>query len=508
VAVLDSSNTRAYWRPQPDTSVWTNKRRELGADAGGFAAFLVEGDAREGRPMRGAGAYGLLSWNLAAAIRARPAAPVREIAHAVTEAVEAFHVEAIVVLSPDPGFAPFAGGTSRPSPVGAASIEITSPPPTRGVIPLESRRLKVTGRVMPREGVPVVVVQGQPATIGVDGSFEAQVELLPGRQKLSVVAILESRETVSTDVDVDVSPPSVVGVGKRWALVIGNEAYREADGWQALRTPGSDAEQIAKTLQEEYGFEHEIPGKAPQGQPFPLLLRDASRSEILRALDQLAREASTDDSVIIYYAGHGYLDAKINTSYWVPVGARSDDSSDWISASDLNEHVRRFDARHVLVVSDSCFSGAMVQRSAQPTPPPPETDQRLRFIQNAINRTSRTLLSSGASEPVADEGGSGHSVFARAFLQGLSEYHAKAFTADEVFTQLIQPFVGGNSQQMPQYRWLSESGNEGGDFVFVRVSSGEGGGPYPRYCAATSNATVPHKRTAGSWAFTVQCVSG
>jgi hypothetical protein len=485
VATLDTSESLAYWR-QPLAGLWTGRAERpceeivLQPDAGGFVAFLVEEEAREQtiKPSDQS-LFGLLSWHFAAAIRGRSQASVRELAHAVTTAVpeSAAMPESIVVLSSDPGFVPFGERVAPAATSARASIEITSPTPTRGVARLESRTVQVRGRVAPREGVLGVAVQAMPAKLDADGSFQAQLELLPGRQRLAAVAFLRPRETVSTEIEtvsteieVDVSPGTgMETAGRRWALVIGNEAYREEeDGWKPLRTPIRDAEEVAKTLREDFGFENEIADSAAGERPFPLLLRNASRREILRALQRLASTARPDDSVIVYYAGHGYRDEKINASYWVPIGARNDDYTDWISESDWNGLVRSFEARHVLVVADSCFGGAILNRGDPPGLPPVEPEARRHFIENAIQRTSRHLLSSGADEPVADGGGSGHSIFARAFLEGLRKYDDKVFTAEEVFARWIKPSVGGNASQLPQYDPLRQSGHQGGDFVFVR----------------------------------------
>jgi len=480
VAALDTSDTLAYWR-QPIAGLWTGRSVRpcqevaLQPDAGGFAAFLVDGYAREQVvEARDSSPYGLLSWHLAAAVRSRPQASVRDLAHAVTTAV----TESIVVLSSDPGFVPFGERVAPAATSARVRIEITSPTPTRGVARLESRTVQVRGRVAPREGVLVVVVQGIAARLDADGSFQAQVELLPGRQRLAAVAIVEPRETVSTEIEVDVSVSTdLQTAGRRWALAIGNEAYPERDGWKPLKTPIRDAEAVTETLRTEFGFETEIPGTEPGEQPFPLLLRNASRGDILRALQRLARTAQPDDSVVVYYAGHGYKDDKISASYWVPIGGKHDDYTEWISESDWNGQVRSINARHVLVVADSCFGGAILDRGGPPGLPPLEPEVRRRLIENAIRRTSRHLLSSGADEPVADGGGSGHSVFARAFLEGLRKYDEKVFTAEEVFARWIRPSVGGNASQLPQYNSLRLSGHEGGDFVFVRTPAEPGKGP-------------------------------
>jgi hypothetical protein len=76
------------------------------------------------------------------------------------------------------------------------------------------------------------------------------------------------------------------------------------------------------------------------------------------------------------------------------------------------------------------------------------------------------LLTSGANEPVADGGGDGHSIFARAFLTALREAEGP-MTAQEIFDGWVRPIVIGRADQEPQFRPIAKSGHEGGDFVFV-----------------------------------------
>ncbi len=77
-------------------------------------------------------------------------------------------------------------------------------------------------------------------------------------------------------------------------------------------------------------------------------------------------------------------------------------------------------------------------------------------------------MSSGGNEPVLDSGGSGHSVFAEAFLKGLRETEERVFTADELFYGGIRERVIGKAEQTPQYNNIRNSGHEGGDFVFMK----------------------------------------
>ena len=84
-------------------------------------------------------------------------------------------------------------------------------------------------------------------------------------------------------------------------------------------------------------------------------------------------------------------------------------------------------------------------------------------------KPSRSLLASGGNEPVFDSGGSGHSVFADAFIKALDEVDKKAFTAEELFYGYIKERVAGKSEQVPEYNTIRNSGHDGGDFIFIKT---------------------------------------
>lgn len=83
--------------------------------------------------------------------------------------------------------------------------------------------------------------------------------------------------------------------GRFHALVIGNQNYKYL---KPLRTPRADAQAVKKILKEKYGFQVQ-------------LLLDAKRDEITRALSTLRRTMREKDNLLIYYAGHGFLDQKL-----------------------------------------------------------------------------------------------------------------------------------------------------------------------------------------------------
>ena len=79
---------------------------------------------------------------------------------------------------------------------------------------------------------------------------------------------------------------------------------------------------------------------------------------------------------------------------------------------------------------------------------------------------TRVALVSGGLEPVADNGGDGHSPFARAFLDVLRG-NDDIIDGTEMFTKMRRP-VMVSSDQTPEYSDVRNAGHDGGDFLFVR----------------------------------------
>jgi uncharacterized caspase-like protein len=293
-----------------------------------------------------------------------------------------------------------------------------------------------------------------PARLDAAGNFSAAILLKVGENKITITAIdiygnkatedFTLQRTMLTD-SAESSSSTMPELGRYYALVIGNNAYQDMP---RLETAVNDAKEVEAVLRGRYGFETK-------------LLLNAKRKEIIQALNEYRRKLEPNANLLIYYAGHGYRDSETEKAYWLPVDASKDNNSDWISADDVTTNVRGIPARHILVVSDSCYSGTLAR----------ESSSRLssRYMQKLIESKSRTLMSSGGNEPVADGGGGGtHSVFANALLRGLDEIEKDVFTAEDLFHEYVREPVAGKSNQLPEYSTLRASGHEGGDFVFVR----------------------------------------
>ena len=245
--------------------------------------------------------------------------------------------------------------------------------------------------------------------------------------------------------------------GSYHALIIGNKDYVN---WPDLETPENDARQLAQLLENHYGFQTQV-------------LLNADRSTILNTLNILREKLTEQDNLLIYYAGHGAQrgEGNIKSYWWIPVDGEENRTTFWISTNDFTGLIAEMAPKHVLIISDSCYSGNLLTRSAL-TPIKPDAEEKARqvWIKKILQKRSRTVLSSGGDKPVPDSGGEGHSVFARALIDFLM--NNEEILEGEQLHKAITPGVISIASRLlidqdPQYGPLSAAHHEAGDFFFV-----------------------------------------
>ena len=259
--------------------------------------------------------------------------------------------------------------------------------------------------------------------------------------------------------------------GAYYALIIGINQY---PNWPVLSTAVSDAQAMDAVLRQRYGFQTVV-----------LVDGAATRTNILDAFADYRRRLRENDNLLIYYAGHGARDG--GKAYWLPVDSNPNSQANWIIADEITKGMQVIPARHVLVISDSCYSGGLSRAATANTAP---TD-RGQYIQTMLSSKSRVLISSGRDEPVADGGSGGHSVFANAILTGLRSAPDQPFTASNLFSRYVQESVVGQSRQVPLFQVIADSGHEYGDFVFLARSAASAGGGVPAPPVPDRRALAP-----------------
>lgn len=248
--------------------------------------------------------------------------------------------------------------------------------------------------------------------------------------------------------------PRELRIGTYYALIIGNNRY---ENFPKLESAVPDAQAVDQVLRTRYGFRTRV-------------LLDASRAQILTAMNDYRQMLKSDDSLLIYYAGHGELDKQNLRGYWLPVNAQRDNTTEWISDQQITDQIETFAARHVLVVADSCYSGAMTRGTGVTLLTSGSDDAEVKRLVKLAKLPSRTVLTSGGEQPVLDVGGGGHSIFARAFIEVLSSNERVldgSALYNALFEQVRRAAAKYKVEQDPRYSALADAGHMNGEFLFI-----------------------------------------
>ena len=160
---------------------------------------------------------------------------------------------------------------------------------------------------------------------------------------------------------------------------------------------------------------------------------------MVTALTEMRRRISDEDNLLIYYAGHGALDTEADEGYWLPVDAVADNPVNWLANATVVSALKAMEAKHVLVIADSCFAGKLA-RDVHPQIRAPDYLERLSL------KRARTALTSGGLEPVPDAGDEGnHSVFAAALLKTLAA-NSGVLEGTQLFSALRRPVMLASDQ--------------------------------------------------------------
>jgi hypothetical protein len=347
------------------------------------------------------------------------------------------------------------------------SIEVIEPPivATRGVhvVPTTGGRREIVGRVSAAAGILSFTLNGASVAFDERGLFRETVEVPPTSLPCDLVAV--DRRGQRTELRFELTrqapatPPDERGrsdlkFGKHVAVVIGNEDYTS---FADLRTAIDDAERIASILEARYGFEIRT-------------LRNATRYEVLSALNELRTSLDEETSLLVYYAGHGQLLDEIERGYWLPVDAETDNPATWISTSDIADYLRIIPARHILIISDSCFSGTLTRSAVARGASALSGKERDNWYRAVLGKRARVALASGGLTPVLDGGGGGHSVFNEALAEALGA-NDDILEASRLYHEVAArvAYVAGELGvvQEPEFAPVRFAGHESGDFLFV-----------------------------------------
>lgn len=233
---------------------------------------------------------------------------------------------------------------------------------------------------------------------------------------------------------------------KYYALIVGIDQYAH-ESITDLDNPVKDAMDFSTILQNHYTFDVEN----------LVLLKNPKRETIIEAFDHLAQQITERDQLLIFYAGHGIWDEQLNQGFWLPSDASLNSKAQWLSNSTIRDYIGGIKSKHTLLITDACFSGSILKERGG-------AFSNSRAILELYKLPSRKAMTSGTMTTVPDE-----SAFIRYLLKHLSFNDQPMISADDLFrTFKIAVINNSPNGQVPQYGPISQAGDEGGEFIFLR----------------------------------------
>ena len=359
-----------------------------------------------------------------------------------------------------------------------SGIEIIEPSMflTRGTPSYQLRSIqhskKIVGKIVRVKDLLSLTINGKSIQSDKKGVFQQRVDINGALNPVEIIAnykrgkpskltfnLLAKGAESAVQNETLISRPSStvyksVNFGRFYALVIGNKDYTQLP---ALKTSENDAREVADVLRQQYGYK-------------TTLLINANRHQVMTAFNDLRKVLTEEDNLLIYYAGHGEIDKGDQSAYWLPTDAERDNTANWLSSHSITQYLSVLEARHILVVADSCYSGAMTTGSIAALPEQMADTKRKKWLQFMVKRKARTVMTSGGEKPVLDSGGGQHSVFAKAFIDVLKKN--KGLMEDYELFRAVSGQVEKSAssigfEQSPQYSAMLHAGHEGSPFFFV-----------------------------------------
>ena len=296
-----------------------------------------------------------------------------------------------------------------------------------------------------------------------DGRLRAEQELIKKKKTTKGVVFAEGKSSASKwlTTSLNAMSPNVAASdtnevtkveqkGQLYAFLVGVNRYQK---YENLETPLRDIYRIGEVLEKKFAARN-------------IYLEDATRREITTELNQLRKVLTRDDSVLIYYAGHGWLDPDTDEGYWLPRDADPDDDTDWVSNNYVLNKLKAFPATNVMHVADSCFSGSIISRGISI----PTANDTKTVLQKYLDTPTRIAITSGGLKPVLDGGGNGNSLFAAAFAEALEKVNQPITSAEiylNVRDNVTRKSLALNVDQTPLRGEIIKAGHEGPDFILI-----------------------------------------
>ena len=309
------------------------------------------------------------------------------------------------------------------------------------------------GKVTDNKSIEALYINGNSVNFDDSGNFKFAINPKKIKDNILILEAYDGSGNLTTEnVVVELIAQKYKSDQNYYAIVIGNNNYKFLTPLQAAK---NDAKEIARILKKKYKFK-------------VIYKPDADEDTMIDTIHNLSRKLTDKDNLLIYYAGHGELDKNTNKGYFLPIDAKANKRSTWISNDFIRDEALATKARHVLLIADSCFAGSLM-RSVDANKTNLSISNDKIYIKKMEKKKSRRVIASGGNEEVIDSlPGENHSLFAKKLIEILDNSQT-VFNTSDIFED-IRRYVANNAKQAPEQGKLHGTGDDGGDFFFFPVN--------------------------------------
>ena len=200
-----------------------------------------------------------------------------------------------------------------------------------------------------------------------------------------------------------------------------------------------EVQSLGELLRGQYGFHR----------PIELFDNKAEKGAIMAALGAFTPKGSKplndDDALLIYFAGHGGLNASGSNSYFATYEATYANPATWYSHLEFIGELAAIEARYILLIANSCFSGGLVTERSGANGNPLS-------LSGISGHRSREIITSGKKDQKVYD----NSSFATALRQTLRNPNKPWVLSDELHIQ-ARAYVSANDGHLPRYGVIRNS---------------------------------------------------
>lgn len=224
--------------------------------------------------------------------------------------------------------------------------------------------------------------------------------------------IMQTRGAVVVSQDQNEFRNSVSG---KYALIVGNNKYNATSQWSNLNNPNHDANEIAKVLENDYGYQ-------------TTLLLDTTADAVYAKLFEYNDKLKAEDQLFIFFAGHGdYDDTYFDDGFLVMSNSKSTKEDPYrktyVQYATLRQMVNKLPPKQLMVAFDVCFGGTFEQNVKELKGRAKMDDYTnlaaTEFLSSKLKFNTRVVLTSGGKNVVPDGYAGQHSPFALKLLEAL-----------------------------------------------------------------------------------------